>query len=212
MGGWPDGRPGPFLGPFVGLALAAGLLAGAAGAQDCPEPDLAVSAAEGGGIAVALRAPCAPYAAVGIGFGPLEIVEETGLDGSLSVTLPALAGVTEVTVRLGDRSLSVPVPPEATPAPFLAILWPEDGSWGRLEGLPVQRLGFPRAEASVDLVAWAGGTAPSLRIEVSVTDAACGRTLTAALVSADHPAPRTLSLDLPPCSAVGQRVAIPLAP
>lgn len=214
MGGWPEGRPrrpaGSGAAGGVILAVAASVLAGAVAAQtfpDCPAPRLTVAQAERGLLVIRLEAPCAPYAPVTLTLGPLSVDEETGIDGSLSAALPPVAGAGELVAQVGETRVSAPLP-ERTAAPFGAIIWPGSGAWGALSGgaAPL-RLGFPRpGTAPVDLVL-AGG---DLRIEAPVTDALCGRRVEALLLTDGRPDPVPLTLVLPDCAAVGQRVSIPL--
>jgi hypothetical protein len=203
----PRATPGP---SCLILTAALSALAGAALAQplpDCPAPRLTVAQDDRGLLVIRLEAPCAPYAPVRLTLGALAVDEETGIDGTLSATLPPLPGSGEVAVQVAGAELRAALPVLAA-TPFTAVIWPATGAWGSLSGATsTLRLGYPRpGSAPVDL---AFGTGP-VRIEAPVSESGCGRRLQAALLSDAAPQPVAVAVDLPDCAAVGQRVSIPL--
>lgn len=210
----PDGKPRrdrmPRAPSRLLLAAVLSVLAGTAVAQSaptCPAPRLTVAQDDRGLLVIRVEAPCAPYAPVRLTLGALAVDEESGIDGSLSATLPPLGGSGEVVAQVAGATLRAALP-DLVATPFTAVVWPASGAWGNLSGaVSTLRLGYPRpGTAPVDL---AFGSGP-VRIEAPVTEAGCGRRLQAALLSDATDQPVPVAVDLPDCAAVGQRVSIPL--
>lgn len=196
--------------PAVALAAIA---AGSAGAQDCT-PRLDVATSGGAELRAIYRAPCAPYAAVTVTHGPLVFGEETGRDGGLILHLPALPGGGILTVTLDGSATRADLPMPADPVPDLAaVIWPDapppdlPGAREAESGnraVP-RRLGFPGTTPQVDLL-----PGVPAQLDLPVTPATCGRTITARIVTGTQT--RALRVILPACEAPMGAIRIPLAP
>ena len=131
----------------AGLAVAAALAlsAGAAAQPQCPQSlTLAARLADPAQLTLTLDAPCRPYAALTLAYGPLRIVEQSSALGTLTLDLPRLVGAQSVTVDLGDKTLSAAVPPGSDPARgFAAVTWSDGPARGILEAQIPTRPGSP---------------------------------------------------------------------
>lgn len=197
-----------------GAGLAVLIAAGPAAAQtDCtprseivPGPDT---------YRLVLDLPCASYAGVALGIGPITVMEETSAFGRLDVVVPRWPGVSVLSLAWDGGQETLAVPPAEPGAGRVALLWSAGGAGGDLglagEGPAADggRLGFPGPEAQIlDWLAVAEGQQPVLRVPVA--EPFCGGSIEALLVTDRAPVPAPLSLALPPCGAEGLALRLSL--
>jgi len=187
--------------------------AGSAAAQDCT-PRLDVAATGPASLRATYTAPCAPYAAVTVAYGPLVFGEQTGRGGDLRLDLPALSAGGTLTISRNGAVARAALSPPAGPVPDIAaVIWPDapppdlpsagQAESGHVDGR--KRLGFPGAAPRVDLL-----PGVPAHLDVPVTPATCGRTVTARIVTG--PRIRDLRVTLPGCETPPGALRIPLAP
>jgi len=203
----------PDPGPLIRAAALAVAAAGSAAAQDCTAR-LAVTATGPATVRATYAAPCAPYAAVTVAYGPLVFGEQTGRGGDLRLDLPALPAGGTLTVTGNGAAARAALSPPADPVPDIAaVIWPDAPPPDRPGGAAAEsghgsvprRLGFPGTAPQVDLL-----PAAATHLDLPVTPATCGRTLTGRIVAGGRA--RDLRVTLPGCDTPTGALRIPLAP
>ncbi len=155
------------------------------------------------GWALHLDAPCAPYAPVRIAYGPLEIYEETGIRGTLTLTLPHLPNAR---AEVMPWALLV-TPPQVPATGFLWVLPAGPEPVGVFAPL-----GFPTDDgAQPELALFAPGATPPA-LDLPVGAARCGQDYAFGLLRDGWDAVRPVRLTLPACAAGIRVLRLPVAP
>ncbi|MEV8467994.1 hypothetical protein AB0T83_14550 [Fluviibacterium sp. DFM31] len=207
----PDRRKTHSRQALRGLTLFLALLAGpvAAQAEDCAGT-LDLSEGAPGQIALALRLPCDPYAAVALSYGPIRFVEETGIDGQLDLTLPHLAGISRLSLTSADRVFSADVPVSDSAVAFIALDWAQPVDAVRLSSgdAAAQPMGFPGGLPRARVLPVTG---QPVHLDLPVTETTCGKELSLRLHRANSPAV-ALTVNLPSCDRNGETLRLTLDP
>ena len=186
-----------------------------AATPDCAASLFVGPSDDGGGFVLALNAPCAPYTPVILGNGPVQIGEETDAFGHMTLKLPALDGVTEVTATLSGIDLSADLSPVLRQQrPVSGVFWPDGMALGTLgaisavsglDSIPI-RAGFPGEGPIFD---WIEAEGP-VWLDLPLSPKTCGQTTDIAILR--EGAIVRLTLALPACNASGGYLRIPLSP
>lgn len=165
-----------------------------------------------GTISVHYSAPCAPYAPVSVTYGPVTFGEETGVDGQLDLTLPALSGVTTVRVQTGSAAHDLTLPPVADAQRFVALVLPGDDAGAELsaDATQGQKFGFPGRAPQAWLLPVSAGALPVLSLPI--TGSTCGRRVALDLVDGRKGPRQQLEVTMPACSREGEVLHLPLVP
>jgi len=174
--------------------------------------DATLTLSEGAGdrVAISLVAPCVPYTRLRLDLGPIAVVEETDVDGNLSVEVPRLPGADAISVDILGTVLAAPLPPrDAAPAPHWAVL--AEGVAPQIAG-PVEVVGFPSALPGPLAYLVPGADTP-LRLTIPVPEDRCGDLLAMEVLRPGAVASEPLQVNLPACSdpeAAGVRLVVPI--
>lgn len=157
------------------------------------------------GWSLALSAPCKPYAAVTVTYGPMVFFEELGNAGQVALALPVLPDVGTAEVMIGAEALEVTVPASARAVGFIRIV----GQEGQPGLLP--QIGFPDPETGLIAEAEFYPTGPTPEgIDVPVRADNCGQSLRFSLMRDGWPGAREITVALPDCALTGAVIRLPL--
>jgi hypothetical protein len=184
---------------------------------DCT-PRLALAAAPGAMLEVAVAAPCHPGARVVLRHAGLAVTLRTDARGELELTLPALDAAGAVAVSLpGSAPLRGAVAvPEVVGFDRIAVQWPNGAAFAlRAEDPRPGALRLALGSGDVDwpllaeLRSYPAGEAGALALEAAVTAESCGRHLVADVLVARAGQPVTLTevaVAMPDCPAAAGTV------
>lgn len=173
-----------------------------AASADCTPGAIATPADAGWTLSVS--APCAPYQAVQIVYGPLEITEETGAFGTVILSLPVLAHHAQAQISIQSDVMNVPAPVGLASSGYIWIS-ARDTQPELL--LPV---GFPEPNQVLpELGIFALGTTPEA-LDIPVTAARCGRSMAFSLMRDGWDVARDVVVYLPDCALAGSVLRLPV--
>jgi hypothetical protein len=198
---------------LAALALNWALPAGAA-APDCT-PKLALAAATGAMIDLALMAPCNAGQRVVLHHAGLTVTYQTDATGALRLHLPALEDDARVTAILADIRAdgSVRVPGAATLRRFVVQWLGPNGLSLRAEGGgSVMLLGDPDVPSPLlaEVFTLPAGAMALPAVEAAVTQASCGNPVVGEMLLAEDGRVKVadLWLSMPACDGAGGFVVI----